>query len=317
MASRTQLMRATRMATRGIAAAASSLASSSGVGIAGLEHVCGNHARLFRPSDASADARADDPYVLELCRERARNAIGREMLDDVECAVDICAQAEGAQAPRALLVCSTVPGIFSAGADLKERRGMCEFEASRFVDRLRATFQRFASLSCPTVAAVDGVALGGGLELALACDLRVGGPLLSVALPETRLAIIPGAGGTQRLPLLVGPARAKDLILTGRRVDQQEAWRLGLIDRLAGAEEGGGAEEEGAALAMALAVCRAIGAGGPVAVRAAKRAIDAAAAEGFSLEHEARGYADVLPTSDRREALEAFAQKRDPKFQGR
>jgi methylglutaconyl-CoA hydratase len=166
------------------------------------------------------------------------------------------------------------------------------------------------ALPQPTIAAINGFAFGGGTELLLACDLRVAAPHAQFGLTEVSLAIIPGAGGTQRLPRLVGKSRAKDLILTGRRLGAQEAERIGLVNRLA---------SEAHLEAAALELARAISANGPVAVRAAKEAIDRGSelplAEG--LEIEASCYERTLPTADRVEALAAFSEKRPPVFHGR
>ena len=211
---------------------------------------------------------------------------------------------------RAVVLAGGGGKAFSAGADLKERKTMPPEQVPAFVALIGATFQRVAAAAVPFVAAIDGYAFGGGLEIALACDIRVVGPKAKVGLTETRLAIIPGAGGTQRLPRLVGPGKAKELILTGRRVDAQEAFRIGLAEVLAG--------DEGA-LARAHTVADAIAAGGPVAVAAAKAAIDGGLdltlAEGLVWERAC--YERTMPTRDRLEALAAFAEKRAPSFEGR
>jgi enoyl-CoA hydratase/carnithine racemase len=165
------------------------------------------------------------------------------------------------------------------------------------------------ALPQPVVAAINGAALGGGLELALACDLRMAAEGVEVGLPEVGLGIIPGAGGTQRLPRLLGVARAKDLILTGRRVGAAEALSIGLVTAVLPAERL--AEE---ALALAARVAR----NAPVSLRQAKRAVDQGLhlplVEGLNLEN--RLYQACLPTKDRQEALRAFAEKRTPTFTG-
>jgi enoyl-CoA hydratase/carnithine racemase len=156
---------------------------------------------------------------------------------------------------------------------------------------------------------VNGFAFGGGTELLLACDLRVAAPHAELGLTETTLAIIPGAGGTQRLPRLVGRSRAKDLILTGRRIDAVEAERIGLVNRIAA---------PGRLRAAAVELARSIADNGPVAVRAAKSAIDRGSElpleQGLAV--EASCYERVLPTKDRLEALAAFAEKRKPRYVG-
>jgi methylglutaconyl-CoA hydratase len=131
---------------------------------------------------------------------------------------------------RCVVVRSLVPGVFCAGADLKERSKMAENEVGSFVARLRQTFNELAKLPVPVIAAIDGAALGGGLELALACDLRVASSNAKLGLVETKLAIIPGAGGTQRLPRLIGIAKAKELIYTSRILDGGQAEHIGLVN---------------------------------------------------------------------------------------
>ena len=210
---------------------------------------------------------------------------------------------------RAVLITGSGEKAFCAGADLKERRTMPAERVPEFVRNIRRTMDDVESLPQPTVAVVNGVAFGGGTELLLACDLRVAAAHAQFGLTETTLAIIPGAGGTQRLPRLVGRSRAKDLILTGRRIEAAEAERIGLVSRIAPA---------GRLRETALELAQRIAENGPVAVRAAKRAIDEGCerpiAEG--LEIEARCYEQVLPTKDRLEALAAFAEKRKPRYTG-
>ncbi|GLC57629.1 hypothetical protein PLESTB_001247800 [Pleodorina starrii] len=167
--------------------------------------------------------------VISLSRPAARNAIGRQLLRELAEALDTVRQE---RTTRCVLVRSVVPGVFCAGADLKERATMSQSEAAEFVSRIRRTFTELQDLPMPTVAVVEGLALGGGAELALACDIRVMGSDASMAFPEAQLGIIPGAGGTQRLPRIVGASRAKELIFTGRRVSGAEALALQLADHV-------------------------------------------------------------------------------------
>ena len=201
----------------------------------------------------------------------------------------------------------------NTGADLKERRAMSEDEVVAFVMRLRKSMMALERVPVPTVAAVGGVALGGGLELALACDLRCGSDTCVVGLPETRLAIIPGAGGTQRLSRLIGVSKAKDLIFTGRTLKAYEAYELGLLDRYAPVQT--------TAMEEAMKVAMVIAEGGPVALQQAKKAVQEGLECGGNMEEamlvEERCYAKVVPTADRLEALEAFAEKRKPAFTGK
>jgi methylglutaconyl-CoA hydratase len=194
-----------------------------------------------------------------------------------------------------------------------------------FLENLRGTFRELSSLPIPTICAVSSLALGGGLELALCTHLRVFASTAQVGLPETRLGIIPGAGGTYRLPGLIGLARARDLILTGRRVSAAEAYFLGIADRLvevvpeAGQEgsDGEGKEElmrraKEEVLKEAVRLAGEICEGGPVAVRSALQAV------GYAREEvENKMYERVVGTSDRDEALLAFREKRRPVFTGR
>lgn len=211
---------------------------------------------------------------------------------------------------RCILFTGAGQKAFCAGADLKERRTMPDERVPRFVRNIRALMDDVEAMPQPTIAVIGGFAFGGGMELALSCDLRVAAPHAKLGLTEVSLAIIPGAGGTQRLPRLIGKARAKELILTGRRFDAEEAERMGLVNSIA---------PEGKLFEHASELARAIAANGPIAVRAAKAAIDVGCEMPTSkgLEHEARCYERVLGTEDRLEALAAFTEKRKPVFQGR
>jgi len=210
---------------------------------------------------------------------------------------------------RCVLVTGAGEKAFCAGADLKERKTMPDERVPEFVKNIRALMDDVEALPQPTIAVIGGFAFGGGTELALPCDLRVAAAHAQLGLTEVSLAIIPGAGGTQRLPRLIGKSRAKDLILTGRRIDAAEGERIGLLNRIA---------EEGRLRETALEIAGAIAANGPIAVRAAKDAIDQGSelSIGAGLEHEARCYERVLGTRDRLEALAAFAEKRKPEFSG-
>jgi len=211
---------------------------------------------------------------------------------------------------RCILFTGAGEKAFCAGADLKERKTMPAERVPDFVRNIRGLMDDVATMPQPTVAVIGGFAFGGGTELALSCDLRVAAPHAVMGLTEVSLAIIPGAGGTQRLPRLIGKSRAKDLILTGRRVESAEAERIGLVNAVAG--------EEGLR-AAALAIAEKIAANGPVAVRAAKSAVDEGSEMNMhdGLEHEAECYRRILDTEDRLEALAAFSEKRKPEFKGR
>ena len=204
---------------------------------------------------------------------------------------------------------SSVDRVFCAGADLKERAQMQKEEVEPFVFKLRQTFAEISKLPMPTIAVVEGFALGGGLELAMSCDMRVLDSRAKVGLPETGLAIIPGAGGTVRLPRLIGASRAKELIFTGRIVESEEAERLGIAT--ASVEEGQGLEK-------ALSIANMIRRKGPIAIRMAKQAIDNGIEVDIAtaMQIEQACYAQVIPTKDRLEGLEAFREKRTPEYLG-
>lgn len=169
------------------------------------------------------------------------------------------------------------------------------------------------NLPMPTIAALDGVALGGGLEMALACDMRVAASTAKMGLVETRLAIIPGAGGTQRLPRLIGQSLAKELIFTARVLDGIEAHRLGIVNHVQEQNSNGNA-----AYLKALALAKEILPQGPIALRAAKKAVSAGAQTDLdsALAIEELCYAQVIPTKDRLEGLKAFKEKRPPIYTG-
>jgi enoyl-CoA hydratase/carnithine racemase len=234
------------------------------------------------------------------------NALGRELVDDLTHAT---AQIAGDHEARCVVLRSAGKN-FSAGADLKERKKMTLDEVPRFVQKLVGAVNAVAALPVPTIAAVNGVAAGGGCELALGCDLRILSDDARIGLRETALAIIPGAGGTQRLPRLIGPSRAKRWIFTAALHSAEEALADGVADRVVPSDR---LERESREMAAGIA------ANGPVGIRQAKRAIDGGLDlpldRALRLEWEC--WKGTLDTADRVEALEAFAEKRPPRFHGR
>jgi len=234
-----------------------------------------------------------------------RNAISRVMRAELE---ERIAAAEGDRALR-VVVLTGAGDSFCAGADLKERAGMSEGEVREFLADLRRTLRAIERSSKVFLAAINGPAFGGGTELSLACDLRLIAPHARMALTETRLAIIPGGGGTQRLSRLAGMGVAKDLILTGRAIGAEEALRLGVVNRISESDDVVGA---------AVTLAEEIAAGGPIALAAAKAAIQ----EGLelplddALELEFREYERTISTKDRLEGLAAFREKRKPVYRG-
>ncbi|XP_004869288.1 enoyl-CoA hydratase domain-containing protein 2, mitochondrial isoform X3 [Heterocephalus glaber] len=241
-------------------------------------------------------------------RPRARNALGNVFLQEA------LARLREDQQVRVLLFRSSVKGVFCAGADLKEREQMSAAEVGAFVQRLRGLMSEIAAFPAPTIAAMDGFALGGGLELALACDLRVAASTAVMGLIETTRGLLPGAGGTQRLPRCLGVALAKELIFTGRRLTGVEAHALGLVNHAVDQNE-----EGNAAYHQARALAQEILPQAPIAVRLGKVAIDRGMevdiASGMAI--EGMCYAQNIPTQDRLEGMAAFREKRPPKFIGK
>lgn len=244
---------------------------------------------------------------LSLDRNIGKNSLSKGMLNDLIASI---ADLHVDKNVKVLLIKSSIDKVFCAGADLKERMSMTAPEVGEFVDKIRGTFQAVAELPFPTIAVIEGAAVGGGLELALACDIRIAGSKSVLGLPETSLAIIPGAGGTQRLPRIVGIAKAKELIFTSARLNAEEAAAIGLVNKCVEANE---------ALATAEGIALKIVQNGPVAVRSAKAAID----EGYdaddlkqALQVERKCYGIVLNTADRMEGINSFVEKRRPVYKG-
>ncbi|KAG1711734.1 hypothetical protein DVH05_008977 [Phytophthora capsici] len=239
-------------------------------------------------------------------RPEARNALGRQFMTEFRQALD---HVRFDPKVRVVILRSVVPKVFCAGADLKERLGMSQPEAAASSRGYRTGFTELEQLPMPTIAAIEGAALGGGMEMALACDLRIAGAKAILGFPETSLAILPGAGGTQRASRLIGISKAKELIFTSRRLNSEAAEKVGLVDY---------AVPEGNAYDKALEIAREILPNGPVGVRMAKEAImrgsEVDIASGMAIENAC--YAQVVPTKDRIEGLVAFKEKRKPQYTG-
>jgi enoyl-CoA hydratase/carnithine racemase len=251
------------------------------------------------------EARADGVRVVSMDKPPV-NALGRELVHELTRTMAELA----ADGDARCLVLRSAGAHFCAGADLKERQGMSLDEVRAFVPKLAGACAAVADLPFPTIAAVRGTAAGGGCELALACDLRILADDAKIGLRETALAILPGAGGTQRLSRIAGLARAKRWIFSAKLHGAAEALADGVADRVV---------PEGSLDEAALEDASVIAANGPVAVRLAKKAIeggwDLSLPEGLALEWQC--YEGVLGTADRDEALRAFAEKRAPRFTGR
>jgi enoyl-CoA hydratase/carnithine racemase len=210
---------------------------------------------------------------------------------------------------RVVIVTGEGEKAFCAGADLKERSTMTDQQVRHFIRTIRDTFSELERLPQPVIAAINGAALGGGTELALACDLRVASETARLGLTETALGIIPGAGGTQRLPRLIGRAKAKELIFTARRITAAEALEIGLVNRVVPPDQ----------LLQAVShLAEEIAANAPLALAQAKHAIDCGVevdlASGLAIESQA--YQVLIPTKDRLEGLAAFREKRPPIYRG-
>jgi enoyl-CoA hydratase/carnithine racemase len=234
------------------------------------------------------------------------NALNRQVQDEIRDAATAVSTDDGVRG----VVVYGGEKVFAAGADIKEMVGMSYVDMAARAGDLSAALGALARIPKPVVAAITGYALGGGCEVALACDWRVVADDAKLGQPEIKLGIIPGAGGTQRLARLVGPARAKDIVLSGRMVDAQEALRIGLADRVVPADQ---------VYAEAVALVTPYANGPAQAVRAAKLAIDGGLDMDLAsgLAWESQLFAALFATDDRREGMAAFVEKRKPGFTGR
>ncbi len=254
----------------------------------------------------SRTAGPDGVAVLTLNRPAVRNAIDDALLDALLAAVRALAGDSGV---RAVVVTGAGGIAFSAGMDLQERASFSDAQLADQHGRIVALTTELTELPMPTIAAVEGFCLAGGFELALACDLIVASRDAQFGLPETRVGIFPGGGAARLLTWAVGAARARDLILTGRRLSGEEAERWGIVSRVA---------ERGGALDGALALAQELAAAAPLGLREAKGAIRAASGslrDGQAAEDAM--YDLVVRSADRREGFRAFAEKRPPRFEGR
>lgn len=244
--------------------------------------------------------------IVTLNRPGAANALSIEMLNEFNKALQIIDNDLN-------VYCTIITGAgdkaFCAGADLKERKNMSEGEVIQTVRYIGETMNNIERLRMPVIAAINGAAFGGGLELALACDIRIAVDEIKLGLTETSLAIIPGAGGTQRLPRLIGLGQAKRLIYTAKPVRAEEALKLGIVEEVT---------EKSQLIVTAMKLAEAIASNGPIALEQAKTAINRGMQTDIStgLEIEHLSYKQTIPTKDRQEGLLAFKEKRKPRYKG-
>jgi enoyl-CoA hydratase len=245
-----------------------------------------------------------DSFVLaRLCLPPA-NPVGPALLDGLDAAADAVVQTGAGT----LVICSAVEGFFAAGADIKHMRSLDPTGFAAYGMHMRRVYDRIESLSAVSIAAIEGLALGGGLELALACTWRIGSGEAQLGVPEVKLGLIPGAGGTQRLPRMIGRSRALDMLLTGRNVAGEEAHAIGLLDRLV---------EPGTALTVACEIARQLSGYSAPALAAIHRCVDAAMtsslADGSAI--EAAEEQLLFEEGEGREGIAAFVERRRPDFQ--
>ena len=246
--------------------------------------------------------RIDEFALITLNRLDALNALSFALIAELARVLDQVAQSDA----RALLITGAGAKAFCAGADIKELTGRSLIEQKRGAEVGQATFSKLERLPMPSVAVINGYAFGGGLELALACTLRIATRNAKMGLPEIKLGLIPGYGGTQRLPRAIGEARALDMILTGRTIDAEEAFRIGLVQRVV----------EGDALAQGIAYAREFAGYSLPVLGLAREAVSRAGAtplnEGLKIEADLSTLA--FQTQDAAEGMAAFIDKRKPKF---
>lgn len=245
--------------------------------------------------------------LITLSRPEAANAMSVQLLHELSATLD---QINGDPAVRVVLLTGAGEKAFCAGADLKERNGMSDRQVKQIVQLIGATVAKVETLAQPVIAVLNGVAFGGGLELALACDLRIAATHVKLGLTETSLGIIPGAGGTQRLPRLIGLGKAKELIYTARRLSAKEAENYGIIEYV---YEGHEVLDKAQQLALEMAK------NAPLSLVQAKVAINQGVEVDLAtgLKIESLAYSALIPTEDRLEGLLAFQEKRAPQYSGK
>lgn len=249
---------------------------------------------------------SDHIAVITLNRPEAANAMSKQLLSELNTCIHHVNQDK---AIRCVVITAEGEKAFCAGADLKERKEMDDEQTIEAVREIGESVTNIENIKKPVIAAINGVAFGGGLELALACDIRIMSEHAKIGLTETSLAIIPGAGGTQRLTRLIGLGQAKRLIFTAKRVTAEEALSIGLVEQVFTPDT---LKDE------ALKMAKVIANNGPIALEQAKIAIHQGyqtdITTGLAIEHLC--YKETIPTSDRQEGLQAFREKRQPDYTG-
>lgn len=245
--------------------------------------------------------------VLTLNRPEAMNAMSKGLLDTLNAHITAI---NNDKSIHCTIITGSKQKAFCAGADLKERKGMTEEQVIEAVSYIGHTVTNIENMKMPVIAVLNGAAFGGGLELALGCDIRIAADHVKTGLTETSLAIIPGAGGTQRLTRLIGIGKAKKLIFTAKPVTAGEALELGLVEQVISGDH---------LLDEAMEMAKLIAKNGPVALTQAKTAINRGfqtdITTGLAIEHLC--YRETIPTEDRIEGLQAFKEKRKPVYQGK
>lgn len=239
--------------------------------------------------------------VLKINRPKAFNALSREVVDLIDEKLELIKADEEV---RALIV--TSDGNFAAGADIVAMVELGPEEARKFL--FSSTFNKLENLGIPTIAAICGYALGGGLELALTCDFRIASEDAKVGLPEITLGIMPGAGGTVRLPRLIGEAKAKEMIMLGGQMKADEALRVGLVSKVVPKEE---------LFGEAMKLAEKLASRPKLALKAAKESINYGKAQAAAIEHEAIVWSSLFATQDQKEGMRAFVDKRKPQYIGK
>ena len=249
---------------------------------------------------------ADGVGLITLSRPGAANAMSVQLLTELGATLD---RVNGDPAVRVVLLTGAGEKAFCAGADLKERHGMSDRQVKQIVQLIGATVAKVEALAQPVIAVLNGVAFGGGLELALACDLRIAATHTKVGLTEASLGIIPGAGGTQRLPRLIGIGKAKELIYTARRLNAEQAKSYGIVEYVYEVHE---------LLENALQLAQDMAKNAPLSLVQAKIAINQGIEVDLAtgLKIESLAYSALIPTEDRLEGLLAFQEKRAPQYSG-